>query len=234
MSNFELIRFSSTEELVNQVAQNWVSAVQDNPTMSVALSGGRVAKTFLAKTAELATANGVSFGQVQFFWGDERCAPPDHNESNFKLAKDAMFNALDIPAENIHRLRGEDDGAAASAIAIEDLKKTVAANDSGIPVIDIVFLGMGEDAHVASLFPEEDEAARNLPDFFRPVTATKPPPNRITISYNVIAAAKEVWVLASGTAKADALNASLKPDANTPFARVLKSRSITKVFTDIA
>ena len=80
---------------------------------------------------------------------------------------------------------------------------------------------------------EEDEAARNLPDFFRPVTATKPPPQRITMGYNVIAAAKEVWVLASGAAKSDALKTSLEKASNTPLGRVLKSRSATKIFTDI-
>ena len=115
-----------------------------------------------------------------------------------------MLDALNIPAENIHRLQGEDDDQKGSKIAIEELKKIVPANEAGVPVIDIVFLGMGEDAHVASLFPEENEEARNLPNFFRPVTATKPPPQRITIGYNVIAAAKEVWVLASGVAKSEA------------------------------
>ena len=108
MPNFALIHFSSTEELVNQVAQNWVNAVKANPAMSVALSGGRVAKTFLARTAELAIAGKISFGQVQFFWGDERCVPPDHADSNFKLANDSLFRPLNIPAENIHRLRSEE------------------------------------------------------------------------------------------------------------------------------
>jgi 6-phosphogluconolactonase/glucosamine-6-phosphate isomerase/deaminase len=65
------------------------------------------------------------------------------------------------------------------------------------------------------------------------VTATKPPPQRITVGYNVIAAAKEAWVLASGAAKIDALKVSLEENSNTPFGRVLKSRSYTKVFTDI-
>ena len=233
MPSPELIRFSSPEDLANEVAQNWVDAVNANPTMSVGLSGGRIAKTFFAKTAEIANASNVSFSQVQFFWADERCVPPDHDDSNFKLAKDSMFDALNIPAENIHRLQGEDDDQKGSEIAIEELKKVAPADDSGVPVINIIFLGMGEDAHVASLFPEEDEAARNLPDFFRPVTATKPPPQRITIGYNVIAAANAVWVLASGAAKSNALNASLEKDSDTPLGRVLKSRSETKIFTDI-
>lgn len=231
---FELIRFPSTDELALQVAKDWVAAVQQNPTMSVALSGGRVAKSFLERTAELATTANVSFQQVHFFWGDERCVPPDHADSNFKLANDAMLDALRIPVGNIHRLRGEEDGPIAATATIDELKKTVHTSNAGVPVIDIVFLGMGEDAHIASLFPEEDEAARNLPDFFRPVVATKPPPNRITIGYNVIAVAREVWVLASGAAKADALKASLKDNANTPLGRVLKSRGNTKIFTDIA
>lgn len=233
MPNAELIRFASAENLATEVAQNWVDAVKTNPTMSVALSGGRVAKTFLAKTAEMANTANVSFAQVQFFWADERSVPPDHVDSNFKLAKDAMFDSLDIPEGNIHRLQGEDDDQKGSKIAIEELQEIVPANDAGVPAIDIVFLGMGEDAHVASLFPEEPEGARNLPDFFRPVTATKPPPQRITIGYNVIAAAKEVWVLASGAAKKDALNASIEANSNTPLGRVLCSRSDTKIFTDI-
>lgn len=233
MPNFELIQFPSAAELAEQVARHWVDAVRENTTMSVALSGGRVAKAFFAQTAEIAQTEGVSFDQVQFFWADERCVPPDHDDSNFKLAKDAMLDALHIPAENIHRLQGEDDDQNGSEIAIEELKKIAPANESGVPVIDIVFLGMGEDAHVASLFPEEDEAARNLPDFFRPVTATKPPPQRITVGYNVIAAAKEAWVLASGAAKTDALKVSIEENSNTPLGRVLKSRPSTKVFTDI-
>lgn len=233
MPNFELIQLPSAAELAEQVAQHWVDAVKENPTMSVALSGGRVANAFFAKTAEIAQSEGVLFDRVQFFWADERCVPPDHDDSNFKLAKDAMLDALYIPAKNIHRLQGENDDKNGSEIAIEELKKIAPENESGVPVIDIVFLGMGEDAHVASLFPEEDEDARNLPDFFRPVTATKPPPKRITIGYNVIAAAKEVLVLASGTAKADALNASLEEKSDTPFGRVLMSRESTKVFTDI-
>jgi 6-phosphogluconolactonase len=109
MPNFELIQFPSAAELAEQVAQQWVNAVKENPTMSVALSGGRVAKAFFAKTAEIAQSEGVLFDRVQFFWADERCVPPDHDDSNFKLAKDAMFDALHIPAENIHRLQGEDD-----------------------------------------------------------------------------------------------------------------------------
>jgi hypothetical protein len=82
---------------------------------------------------------------------------------------------------------------------------------------------------VASLFPGESEADRNRPEIYQPVIAVKPPPQRITLGYPVIAAAREVWVLASGAGKAKALEESLKPDGQTPLARVIQSRRQTAI-----
>ncbi len=102
------------------------------------------------------------------------------------------------------------------------------------PVLDIVFLGMGEDGHVASLFPDEPEAARLNPAIYRAISnSPKPPPNRVTLGYDAIAAAKNVWVLASGAGKEAVLRESLSPEGKTPLARVLKMCAAAKVFTDI-
>jgi 6-phosphogluconolactonase len=101
------------------------------------------------------------------------------------------------------------------------------------PVLDLIFLGMGEDGHVASLFPTEPESMVNDAAVFRAVVGTKPPPNRITIGYQTIAAAREVWVLASGAGKEQALRESTKQAGQTPLARVLRLRSQTTVFTDV-
>ena len=101
----------------------------------------------------------------------------------------------------------------------------------GQPVLDLVFLGMGEDGHVASLFPNDTEAFENHA-VYRAVTGPKLPPRRITLGYPALIEARAVWVLASGEGKADILRASLTDDNSTPLARVLSSRTHTEIFTD--
>jgi len=236
MPKFDLQYFSSPEALAERVAADWIASIssarQAVRRQVVALSGGRIAKTFLAATARLAREKKVSLDHLEFFWGDERCVPADHADSNFKLAKENLFGPLGLQPAQLHPLCCDDDGQSTASRLSVELQQTADRNAAGVPVIDLVFLGMGEDAHVASLFPEEPEAVRELPDHYRPVTATKPPPRRITLGYQVLAAAREVWVLASGSGKAAALEASLKPDANTPLGRVLRSRPHTRIYSD--
>jgi 6-phosphogluconolactonase len=99
--------------------------------------------------------------------------------------------------------------------------------------LDLIFLGMGEDGHVASLFPGEEDEAISSEAVYRAVTAVKPPPRRMTLGYAAIVAATEVWVVASGAGKEGALKESLSPTGKTPLARVLNRRAQTKILTDI-
>jgi 6-phosphogluconolactonase len=111
----------------------------------------------------------------------------------------------------------------------------VGPNAHGQPVLDLIFLGLGEDGHVASLAPDEPESMMQDQAVFRGVHHfAKPPPERITIGYQTIAAAKQVWMLASGTGKEQALRESLAPNGKTSFARVLKLRERTRIYSDIA
>lgn len=236
MAAYQRFSFASSDALAERVAADWIASIraaaQAGRRQIVALSGGRIAKTFLAATARLALAENLSLAQLAFFWGDERCVPADHPDSNFKLAKDQLFDPLGVRPAQLHPLCCDDDGRATASRMSAELQRLADGDATGVPVFDLVFLGMGEDAHVASLFPEESEAVRNLPDIYRPVTATKPPPRRITIGYQVIAAAREVWVLAAGAGKAGALKESLKPASHTPLGRVLCSRARTFLYTD--
>jgi len=240
---YELLSFANADELAKSAAADWLSALRkrgnaNGRKYTVALSGGRIAKTLFSEIARLvektpnASPASPLFQDIHFFWGDERCVPPTDPESNYAIARQLLLEPLKIPAGQIHRLRGEGPEALALTDAVRDIT-SVAPVVKGQPVLDLIFLGMGEDGHVASLFPgEPDEVLRN-DAVYRAVTAVKPPPRRITLGYAAIAAATEVWVIASGAGKEGALKESLSPGGKTPLARVLHSRTQTKVLTDI-
>jgi 6-phosphogluconolactonase len=237
MKNFELISFASADELAQAVASAWLDEIEvanrAGKTHYVALSGGRIAQKFFAAVAEQARARAVSFGHVYFFWADERCVPPDDPESNFHLAKELLFKPLKIGDAQIYRIHGEDSPEAAAKAASTEISQIAPLNEAGQPVLDIFFLGMGEDGHIASLFPVESDVLILDKVIYRAVkNSPKPPPNRVTLGYTTITAAKQVWVLVSGTGKEAALRESLGSKGRTPLARVTQFRTRTKIFSD--
>jgi len=267
MGNVELISFTSADELAARVASAWLDEIESangaGKTHCVALSGGRITQKFFAVTVEQAKARSVSFERVHFFWADERCVLPTDPESNFRLASELLFTPLKIPANQIHRIRGEDSPETAAKSASEEIQRVVNcvgersrlgcgstrlasnknANDEAslaareshaLPILDLIFLGMGEDGHIASLFPEAPSEILNCTVPFLAIeNSPKPPPRRVSLSYAAIAAAKQVWVLVSGSGKEAALRKSLAPTGKTPLARVVQSRSRVRIFSDI-
>ncbi len=238
MKNFELISFASADELAARAASAWLDEIAAANHAArphcVALSGGRIALKFFAATVEQAKEREISFGLVHFFWADERCVPPDDAESNFRAAHELLFAPLRINDVQIHRIHGEDSPEIAAQKATMDICHVAPKNSAGQPVLDLIFLGMGEDGHVASLFPGKMEGKMPADIFCAVNNSPKPPPDRVTLSYAAIAAAKSVWVLASGAGKQTALRESLFPDGKTPLARVIQSRLQTKIFSDFS
>ena len=244
MKNSELLSFANADELASRAAGAWLDEIESanraGKMHCVALSGGRITQKFFASTVEQAGLRKIGDGgtpslpaNVHFFWADERCVPPTDAESNFKMANELLFAPLKIPASQIHRIRGEDSPQVAAKFAEEELRRIVSANKGRQPVLDLIFLGMGEDGHVASLFP--GVPPQNLDSavpFLVIENSPKPPPRRISLSYAAIAAAKQVWVLVSGAGKETALRESLRPGDRTPLARILQLRSKTRIFSD--
>lgn len=238
MQNVERVSFAEPDDLARAAASQWLDEIAAanrgaRPHLAV-LSGGRIAENLFAATSALARQRGMAMGGVHFFWADERCVPPDDPESNFRLAQERLLAPLNIGEGQIHRIRGELPPEVAAAQAVSEVRRIVPLDAGGQPIFDLIILGMGPDGHVASLFPGEAEATRADAAIYRAVkNSPKPPPNRVTLGYAAIAAARLVWVLISGGGKEEALRQSLVANGGTPLARVVRSRSQVRIFSDL-
>jgi 6-phosphogluconolactonase len=238
---FEIHTYPSDTALAGDAAARWLKqlearskSLEISVPYSVALSGGRVARIFFSEIARQAAGREELFKNVHFFWADERCVPPTDPENNYAIARQFLFEPLQIPAAQIHRLRGEENEALALRDALENIKAVVKPETKdGRVIFDMIFLGMGENGHVASLFPEEPEYMIADAAIYRAVTTVKPPPRRLTLGYSTIIRALNVWVLVAGTDKEKALMDSLSPAGKTPLAHVIKQRSETIILTDV-
>jgi 6-phosphogluconolactonase len=236
-NNLELLSVAGPDELAKAAASAWLDEIEAANRASkrhcVALSGGRITQKFFAATVEQGRARAVDFGNVHFFWADERCVPPTDPESNYKMAHELLFAPLKISEKNIHRLRGEDAPAVAVQKAGMELGENVLLKKINLPVLDLIFLGMGEDGHVASLFPISSAQFLDISVPFLVVeNSPKPPPTRISLTYKMIFAARNVWILASGAGKEAIFRESLSPEGTTPMARVIQSRDFTRIYSD--
>lgn len=187
-----------------------VAAVGANGRFAVALSGGSTPRALYELLAtEPAWRSQIPWDQVHFFWGDERHVPPDHADSNFRMANEVFLSRTPIPATNIHRIRGELPSAVDAADGYEDdLRAFFGPAGGDLPRFDLVLLGLGPEGHTASLFP----GTRALLESQRLVVANwvgKLYADRITLTSPVLNNAGCVLFLVTGEDKATALKAIL-------------------------
>ncbi|MEA3207684.1 MAG: 6-phosphogluconolactonase [Chthoniobacter sp.] len=163
----------------------------------LALSGGQTPRRVFA---EMVRQSGVPWNRVQITFSDERCVPPEDADSNFRMARESLLEAVDIPSGNVFRMRGEIDPEIA-AREYEAMLAAVAAR-FGEPryLHDLVLLGMGPDGHTASLFPGSPALAETQRNVI-PATGPKPPPQRLTMTLPLLNAARHVAFLVTGADK---------------------------------
>jgi 6-phosphogluconolactonase len=219
---YELLEFGNDAELARAAAVGWVESVGSGSVRRLALSGGRVAAPFYRECVANSRRERVSWGEVDIFWADERCVGPEDGASNYGVARRQLLGPLGLAPERVHRIRGELEPGEAAAAAEKELRGV------GGGVLDLVILGMGEDGHVASLFPPVTDVPGGVGRLYVAVLGPKPPPWRVTLTYGALAAAREVWVLVSGAGKAGALGRALAGDGTLPLGRVLAERSLTR------
>lgn len=200
-----------------RAADLFVVATRKATRPSVALSGGSTPKKLFEHLAAPETRPQVAWERVNFFWGDERCVPPESPESNFRMAQEALLSKVPVTADNVHRLRGEL-APATAALEYEDVMART-LTDRPWPRLDLVLLGMGDDGHTASLFP----GTPALEEKKRWVVAQrveKVNADRLTLTFPVINHGRRIVVMVSGANKAEVAAAVFSGAGKFPIERV--------------
>ncbi|KWX25026.1 6-phosphogluconolactonase [Mycolicibacterium wolinskyi] len=213
MSDTVIERYPDTAALVAAAGDRLVDAIKSAITArgqaTIVLTGGGTGIGMLKRVGERSSE--IDWAKVHLYWGDERFVPQDDDERNDKQAREALLDHLDIPAVNVHAMAasdgefGDDLDAAAEGYA-----QLLAANfDAPGPEFDVHLLGMGGEGHINSLFPDT-AAVRETARLVVGVTdSPKPPPRRISLTLPAVQSAREVWLVVSGEAKADAVAAAV-------------------------
>ena len=195
--------FGTPGELAEVAARACLAVANDaivrQGRFHIALAGGSTPRRLYQRLAALGSETDWTCWHLYF--GDERCVPPDHLDSNYRMAREAWLDLVPIPAHQVHPMVLAPGNPQACARAYARTLEALPAED-GWPILDLILLGLGDDGHIASLFPESDL----LEEKDHPVAAGPGPgagPSRVTLTYPVLDRAKRLWFIVTGAAKRD-------------------------------
>ncbi|TXS51053.1 6-phosphogluconolactonase [Streptomyces sp. t39] len=219
MSAAELVVHRDKDLMAQAAAARLITRVVDaqaaRGTASVVLTGGRNGNGLLAALGSAPARDAIDWSRLDLWWGDERFLPDGDPERNVTQAREALLDRVPLDPARVHAMpasdgpHGADADAAAAAYAAE-LAAAARPEDHGpVPVFDVLMLGVGPDTHVASLFPELPAVRETERTVVGVHGAPKPPPTRISLTLPAIRAAREVWLLAAGEDKAEAVQIAL-------------------------
>lgn len=206
--------FDGVSELMRATAEEIAlaahQAVSDHGRFTWALAGGSTPRTVYELLPSDFYRARMPWSAIQFFWGDERHVPPDHPDSNYRMAREAMLDRVPVPAENVHRVPAELPDAQRAAAEYEATLRAVFALAPGeLPRFDLILLGLGKEGHTASLFPGGD-AVRERERLVVAPWVEAQQTFRITLTPPVLSHARRTMFLVSGEEKAEALHAVLE------------------------
>jgi 6-phosphogluconolactonase len=225
--NDELVAERAAAHVTRQLRR----AREERGVAHVALSGG----TTPGRTYELLAHEPAEWQDVEVWFADERCVAPEDAESNYLLAANALLEPADIPPERVHRMLGELGPHEGARRYAQELTERVPSLGEGPPVLDLVVLGIGPDGHIASLFPGAEELDADAEAVcLGVVDSPKPPPERITLSLEVLRAARGCLLLATGASKADAVSAMLGEESRHVPASLLRRERLSVIVDDAA
>jgi 6-phosphogluconolactonase len=208
-------KYPDTAGLVAAAGDRLVGAINDaiatRGRALIVLTGGSTGIGLLKRVGE--RADTIDWSKVHLFWGDERYVPESDDERNYKQAREALLDHIDIPAANVHPMAASDgefgDDLDAAAVAYDHVLAANAEDGQPAPDFDVHLLGMGPEGHINSLFPETPAVRETSRLVLGVNDSPKPPPRRITLTLPAIQRSREVWLVVSGGEKADAVAAAI-------------------------
>jgi 6-phosphogluconolactonase len=200
-----------------QVCRIGQLAFETTGRFSLVLSGGTTPRPLYELLAAPPFSTAIDWSKVEFFWGDERVVSPDSPESNYRMAREAMLDALKVPAAHIHRIRAEEKELDKAAQAYEEEIERVIGRVAGVgrrpPSFNLFLLGMGPDGHTASIYPDTD-ALDHTERWVIPVDVPSLGAKRITMTPTLINRAHFIIFIVTGKAKADVVHDVLQGPRN--------------------
>ena len=217
MNRAEIIIGRDLVDLSRKAAAEFVRLANERSAtagrFAVALSGGSTPRALYSLLAGAEFQSQVPWDRVHFFWGDERCVPPDHPDSNYRMAFETLLSKAPVPEENMHRIEGEEKPEIAAAKYEKAIRDFFQLADSELPRFDLILLGLGDDGHTASLFPGSEA----LQETRRLAVATyveKLKSHRVTLTLPVLNHAANIFFLVAGENKTGILKDVLQRESS--------------------
>jgi 6-phosphogluconolactonase len=212
-----LIVERNKDDVIARVARDarrhLVEVLTQHESAHVALTGGSVGIGVLAylgaTDAAVHTEEQVDWSRVHLWWGDERWVPAGHEDRNDAQAESVFVRALGFTGEHVHRMPASDSGQSLDEAAKAYATELHTLLPEGRQCFDLVFLGIGPDAHVASLFPHREAEAESLASVIAVRNSPKPPAERLSLTLQKLNSASHVWLMTAGHDKADAIRLTL-------------------------
>ena len=198
-------------EAMSLAAADWIastveSAIRTRGTARIAISGGNTPKRTFELLADPAQPflKRIDWSRLLIFWVDERCVPPDSPDSNYRLAHETLLSKVPLPEENVVRIEGELDPEEAAARYESALRNRFRLEGAELPRFDLIVLGLGDNGHTASLFPDST-ALHSMMRLAVAVEVEAKNPWRVTLTWPVINHAGKIFFLIQDTSKAEVL-----------------------------
>ncbi|MEE9412597.1 MAG: 6-phosphogluconolactonase [Methylococcales bacterium] len=202
------------ENVAKRIIECAKAAIDENGVFHCSLAGGSTPQGVFERLATLEFNSQIDWQKTQIWFGDERCVPADHPDSNYRMANQVLLSQVPIPENNIHRIQGELEPVQAAQLYENEISQYLSSLDNGIPVFDLMLQGLGPDGHTASLFP--GTPALKVDD--HAVTAVyveKLDSWRVSVTFPVLNAAHNLLFLVAGVGKAEVIRDIFQKNSST-------------------